>query len=70
MGKISALLMIVLMGVYCLAIGRYQNFENVLEGSNYDAGKIAVAFYSGLFCYTGWSYLNYVVEEVKEPTKY
>jgi L-type amino acid transporter 5 len=69
MGKISALLMIVLMGVYCLVIGRYQNFENVLEGSNYDAGKIAVAFYSGLFCYTGWSYLNYVVEEVEEPTK-
>lgn len=68
-GKIAALLMIIFMGVYCLAIGRYQNFENVMEDSNYDAGKIAVAFYSGLFCYTGWSYLNYVVEEVKEPTK-
>lgn len=68
-GKISALLLIIGMGIYCLIIGRYQNFENVMEGSNYDAGKIAVAFYSGLFCYTGWSYLNYVVEEVEEPTK-
>lgn len=68
-GKIMALLLIIIMGVYCLVIGRYQNFENVLEGSNYDPGKIAVAFYSGLFCYTGWSYLNYVVEEVIEPVK-
>jgi len=90
-GKISALLLIIILGIYCLIIGifyhfliinfinliiymtvfigRYQNFENVMEGSNYDPGKIAVAFYSGLFCYTGWSYLNYVVEELKEPTK-
>ena len=49
--------------------GRVDNFRNPLENSNYDPGKIAVAFYSGLFCYAGWSYLNFVVEEVHEPNK-
>jgi hypothetical protein len=39
------------------------------EGSDFNIGKIAVAFYSGLFCYAGWSYLNFVVEEVHEPSK-
>lgn len=49
--------------------GRYENFANPFENSNYNPGNIAVAFYSGLFCYAGWSYLNFVVEEVKEPNK-
>lgn len=49
--------------------GRIENFKAPFENSNYNPGKIAVAFYSGLFCYAGWSYLNFVVEEVKEPNK-
>lgn len=52
-----------------LCLGRFENFSNPFENSNYNPGKIAVAFYSGLFCYAGWSYLNFVVEEVKEPNK-
>jgi L-type amino acid transporter 5 len=70
-GKILALLIIVGMGCYCLISGRTQNFHypNIMEGSDYSIGKISVAFYSGLFCYAGWSYLNFVVEEVKEPNK-
>lgn len=50
-------------------VGRVQNFATAFEGSDYSIGKISVAFYSGLFCYAGWSYLNFVVEEVKEPNK-
>lgn len=57
------------MRVDIIVIGRVDNFRNPLENSNYDPGKIAVAFYSGLFCYAGWSYLNFVVEEVHEPNK-
>lgn len=68
-GKILALLIIIGFGIYCLCIGRYQNFTTMFEGSNYSVGKISVAFYSGLFCYAGWSYLNFVVEEVIEPNK-
>lgn len=70
-GKIIALLIIICFGIYCLCIGRYQNFtwDALFQGSNYSVGKISVAFYSGLFCYAGWSYLNFVVEEVIEPNK-
>lgn len=68
-GKIIALLTIIGFGVYCLIQGRVENFVAPFENSNYEPGKIAVAFYSGLFCYAGWSYLNFVVEEVKEPNK-
>jgi len=68
-GKIIALVIIIAFGAYCLFQGRVDNFRNPLENSNYDPGKIAVAFYSGLFCYAGWSYLNFVVEEVHEPNK-
>ena len=49
--------------------GRVENFVTAFDNSNTNIGSIAVAFYSGLFCYAGWSYLNFVVEEVKEPNK-
>lgn len=32
--------------------------------------KIALSFYSGLFAYNGWNYLNFVIEELQDPVKY
>ncbi|OQR75629.1 Y+L amino acid transporter 2-like [Tropilaelaps mercedesae] len=37
------------------------------EHSETDVTKIALSFYSGLFAYNGWNYLNFVIEELKEP---
>merc|ERR1712013_278655 len=31
--------------------------------------KIALSFYSGLFAYNGWNYLNFVIPEMKDPVK-
>ena len=28
-----------------------------------------MAFYSGIFSYAGWNYLNFVTEELREPNK-
>jgi solute carrier family 7 L-type amino acid transporter-like protein len=30
---------------------------------------IALSFYSGLFAYTGWNYLNFIIEEMKDPVR-
>lgn len=32
-------------------------------------GNIATAFYTGLWAYDGWNNLNYVTEEIKNPSK-
>lgn len=29
-------------------------FENIWQGTTKSPGKITVAFYSGIFCYSGW----------------
>ncbi|XP_067624503.1 large neutral amino acids transporter small subunit 1 [Eurosta solidaginis] len=65
-GKLLALLMIILAGIYYLILGRYENFENAWDG-NYDASNIGFAFYSGLFAFGGWNYLNFVTEELQDP---
>lgn len=30
---------------------------------------MALSFYSGLFAYNGWNYLNFIIEELKDPVK-
>ncbi|RWS29012.1 Y+L amino acid transporter 2-like protein [Leptotrombidium deliense] len=47
--------------------GNVQNFN--FEGSESDFTKIGLSFYSGLFAYNGWNYLNFVIEELKDPHK-
>ncbi len=51
-------------------LGRVQNFEHLWENSNYDPGRIALAFYSAAFTYEGWNALNFVTEELKNPNRY
>ncbi|KAJ6645365.1 Y+L amino acid transporter 2 [Pseudolycoriella hygida] len=67
--KILALLVIVGAGVWWLCQGNTQNFEEPFMGSKTSPGYIALAFYSGLFSYSGWNYLNFVTEELKDPYK-
>ncbi|XP_026680132.1 large neutral amino acids transporter small subunit 2-like [Diaphorina citri] len=42
---------------------KYFTFEN----STTDVTSIALSFYSGLFAYNGWNYLNFIIEELKDP---
>lgn len=68
-GKIIALLVIIAAGLVHMGVGNTQNFENAFEGTTTEPGYVALSFYSGLFSYAGWNYLNFVTEELKEPTK-
>ncbi len=46
-----------------------EKFSNPWEGSARDPGQIAVSFYSGIYSYAGWNYLNFMTEELKDPYK-
>jgi L-type amino acid transporter 5 len=70
--KILALFVIIIAGliVMCLGMGKSENLEDPFEGTKSDPGSIALAFYSGLFSFAGWNYLNFVTEELKDPFRY
>ena len=39
------------------------------EGTETDLTVVAASFYSGLFAYTGWNWLNFIIEEMKDPVR-
>ncbi|KAL5290899.1 SLC7A6.2 family protein [Megaselia abdita] len=67
--KILALLIIVAAGIWYLCAGNTENWSEPMRGSLTTPGSIALAFYSGLFSYSGWNYLNFVTEELQNPYK-
>lgn len=54
-------------GVVQLCQGHTSHFN--WSGSETDPTKIAASFYSGLFAYTGWNNLNFIIEEMKNPVR-
>lgn len=65
--KILALVIIILAGLGWLMTGRTENFHDSFKDTTSNPGNIAVAFYSGIFSYSGWNYLNFMTEELKDP---
>nr|XP_033334085.1 Y+L amino acid transporter 2 [Megalopta genalis] len=65
--KIGALAIIIITGITWVLLGHTENFKNSFENTNTEPGKIAVAIYSGIFSYSGWNYLNFMTEELKDP---
>jgi solute carrier family 7 (L-type amino acid transporter), member 5 len=62
-------MVIIVLGMYGLTVGRIENFQAPFEGSVTNPGRIALAFFSGLYSFHGWNFLNYVVEEMKNPIR-
>ncbi|KHN72447.1 Large neutral amino acids transporter small subunit 1 [Toxocara canis] len=70
--KVFALLLIIATGAVLLCTGRpeyRESFENIFENTTPDIGTASLAFYSGLFAYQGWNYLNFIVEELQNPRR-
>uniref|UniRef100_A0A674N2Q5 Cystine/glutamate transporter n=1 Tax=Takifugu rubripes TaxID=31033 RepID=A0A674N2Q5_TAKRU len=63
--KLLALAVIIVPGMYQLFKGETKNFENAFDVSAIKLSEIPLAFYSGMYAYSGWFYLNFVTEEVE-----
>lgn len=68
--KLVAVFIVILGGVYQICEGNIQHLKNPFpKDTHYSIGNIATAFYTGLWAYDGWNNLNYVTEEIKNPSK-
>lgn len=67
--KMIAVLIIISGGAYKLYQGNVQHLQNAFSKPAPPIGAIAAAFYTGLWAYDGWNNLNYVTEEIKNPSK-
>lgn len=67
--KLVAVFVVVAGGVFKIIQGRTEHFRNYFENTTTSMGDVATAFYSGLWAYDGWNNLNYVTEEIKNPSK-
>lgn len=65
--KVFALIIIIITGFVQLGRGRTEHFT--WEGTETNPTVIALSFYSGLFAYTGWNFLNFIIEEMKNPVR-
>ena len=52
-----------------MSIGNTQHLSNAFNNPTPSFGVIATAFYTGLWAYDGWNNLNYVTEEIQNPSK-
>nr|XP_014349522.1 PREDICTED: cystine/glutamate transporter [Latimeria chalumnae] len=67
--KLVAILIIIIPGIIQLSKGENQNFEDAFVGKDISIMGLPLAFYSGMYAYAGWFYLNFVTEEVENPEK-
>ncbi|XP_056295885.1 cystine/glutamate transporter [Pseudoliparis swirei] len=67
--KLLAISIIIVPGMYQLFKGETRNFENAFELSNMNLAGMPLAFYSGMYAYSGWFYLNFLTEEVDNPER-
>ncbi|XP_005747440.1 cystine/glutamate transporter-like isoform X2 [Pundamilia nyererei] len=67
--KMFALVLVIIPGVIALVKGKTENFQNGFEFESLTLDRLPLAIYNGLYAYSGWFYLNFVTEEVKNPSR-
>ncbi|KAK3085920.1 hypothetical protein FSP39_010643 [Pinctada imbricata] len=66
--KLVAIAVITIGGIYMMSKGDVMELGMGFEGTVKDPSAIALAFYDGLWAYDGWNNLNYVTEEIRNPS--
>ena len=67
--KLLAIGIIICGGIYQISLGERVDFLKDSHTETPSIGRIATAFYSGLWAYDGWNNLNYVTEEIINPKR-
>ncbi|XP_032668750.1 b(0,+)-type amino acid transporter 1-like [Odontomachus brunneus] len=65
--KVFACIVVIVGGIWWLSTGRTQLLEEPFRGTTTSVGDVALAFYSGLWAYDGWSSASIVTEEIQKP---
>ncbi|XP_026331823.1 large neutral amino acids transporter small subunit 1-like, partial [Hyposmocoma kahamanoa] len=61
------LVCIILAGIVWIALGKSKFLTDGWVGTKASVSEWAVAFFAGVFSYVGWSYLNFLIKELKNP---
>jgi len=70
--KLAALAMVIVAGIVLIFQGNttYISPSAAFKGSeDVNIGGVILAFYSSLYAYGGWNYLNFITEEMQNPHK-
>lgn len=65
--KVGACMLVIGGGIWWLASGNTELLSEPFKGTKTSPGNIALAFYSGLWAYDGWTSAALVTEEIKKP---
>ncbi|XP_040572464.1 Y+L amino acid transporter 2 [Lepeophtheirus salmonis] len=65
--KLFALFLVIVLGIVGFCMNGTSNFDAPFAQTTDSPGEIAVSFYSGIYSYAGWNYLNFMTEELKNP---
>ncbi|CAH1107555.1 unnamed protein product [Psylliodes chrysocephalus] len=65
--KVVACLIVICGGIYQIAAGNTKNLSRGFEDTTTSPRDFAMAFYSGLWAYDGWSSVTVITEELKNP---
>ncbi|XP_060632830.2 cystine/glutamate transporter-like [Anolis sagrei] len=67
--KMITIGLVIVPGMVALGNGHYENFHDSFDTTSLVIEKLPLAFYSGMFAYGGWFYLNFVTEEIVNPKR-
>lgn len=65
--KVAACAVVIVGGIWWLSTGRVDLLSEPFRGTTSSPGNVALAFYSGLWAYDGWSSAAIVTEEIQKP---